>query len=87
MASCAKCPSAVSRVQLPMTPPATLAPLELTDDDRVLLHAIAMAGDAVHEADVAYLLARWPWAAPAWWARRAPNGWRMCARSSASAPR
>jgi len=52
-----------------MTPPTTLAPLELTDDDRVLLHAIAMAGDAVHEADVAYLLARWPWAAPMDWDR------------------
>lgn len=36
----------------------------LTTDDRVLLHAIAMAGDAVREPDVAYLLARWPWAGP-----------------------
>jgi hypothetical protein len=41
----------------------------LTDDDRVLLHAIAMAGDAVREADVDYLLARWPWAAPMDWDR------------------
>ncbi len=36
--------------------------LTLSTDDRVLLHAISMAGDAVREADVAYLLGRWPWA-------------------------
>jgi hypothetical protein len=43
--------------------------LVLTDDDRVLLHAVAMAGDAVREADLNYLLSRWPWAAPMEWDR------------------
>ena len=44
-------------------------PIEMTDDDRVLLHAIGMAGDAVREGDVAYLLSRWPFATPMDWAR------------------
>lgn len=45
------------------------ADFALSADDRVLLHAIAMAGDAVREADVAYLLERWPWATPMDWER------------------
>src|SRR5690349_10732110 len=36
-------------------------PLDLTADDRVLLHAVAMAGDAVLACDLEYLVARWPW--------------------------
>jgi len=52
-----------------MTPSAALETLVLTDDDRVLLHAIAMAGDAVREGDVEYLLARWPWATSMDWDR------------------
>ena len=38
--------------------------LELTTDDRVLVHAIAMAGDAVSTHEIDYLLERWPWTAP-----------------------
>ncbi len=46
-----------------MTAPVT-ADLTLTHDDRVLLHAIAMAGDVVLVADVEYLVERWPWTSP-----------------------
>lgn len=52
-----------------MTPTPASLDFALSADDRVLLHAIAMAGDAVREADVAYLLERWPWAAPMDWDR------------------
>lgn len=52
-----------------MTPALAPAPLALTEDDRVLLHAVAMAGDAVREADLDYLLARWPWTSPMDWDR------------------
>jgi len=38
--------------------------LVLTDDDRVLLRAIAIAGDAVRVRDIDYLIGRWPWATP-----------------------
>lgn len=43
--------------------------LALSQDDRVLLHAIGMAGDSVREADLAYLLERWHWSAPMDWER------------------
>lgn len=52
-----------------MTPTPASLDFALSADDRVLLHAIAMAGDAVREADVAYLLERWPWASPMDWDR------------------
>jgi hypothetical protein len=52
-----------------MTPTPASLDFDLSADDRVLLHAIAMAGDAVREADVAYLLERWPWASPMDWDR------------------
>ncbi|MBK7905183.1 MAG: hypothetical protein IPJ78_01315 [Gemmatimonadetes bacterium] len=52
-----------------MTPTPASLDFALSADDRVLLHAIAMAGDSVREADVAYLLERWPWASPMDWDR------------------
>lgn len=52
-----------------MTPTAASLDFALSADDRVLLHAISMAGDSVREADVNYLLERWPWASPMDWDR------------------
>jgi len=52
-----------------MTPTPASLDFALSADDRVLLHAIAMAGDSVRDADVAYLLERWPWASPMDWDR------------------